>query len=57
MKLKEDPMLPIYGNKVIATYNGVTDFHGIPKPYKPNEKLREQLRFMEKMEEVDLDDY
>jgi len=24
-------MLPIYGNKVIATYNGVTDFHGIPR--------------------------
>jgi len=28
---RADPELPIYGNKVIATYNGVTDFHGIPR--------------------------
>ena len=28
---REDPELPIYGNKVLATYNGITDLHGIPR--------------------------
>lgn len=26
-----DPELPIFGNKVIAMYNGVLDFHGVPR--------------------------
>ena len=29
--LRTDPELPIFGNKVIATYNGVTDLHGVPR--------------------------
>jgi hypothetical protein len=28
---KYDPELPIFGNKVIAMYNGVLDLHGVPR--------------------------
>lgn len=26
-----DPEIPIFGNKVIAMYNGVLDLHGVPR--------------------------
>ena len=29
--IKTDPELPIFGNKVIAVYGGVLDFHGVPR--------------------------
>jgi len=28
---RESPMMPIYGNKVLAVYRGVLDMHGIPR--------------------------
>lgn len=28
---RQSPELPIFGNKVIAMFNGIMDFHGVPR--------------------------